>query len=160
MNTEFIDSCLKISIYKKKEGTISSYYFSEGERILPNRLSISKDFEMTKVRRRGRNLLHSVTGQLISTFRKDEVSPLKQFQPFRIRTQLWQHEAFPQFLGYGTCGISGENGKITDKTDTGDLVILYSTDYNWQTIKIFFFQGMGKNPDSLELAMKFASSRI
>lgn len=159
MNSEFIMNSMIVSTYRRKEGTTSSYYFQHGIKILPNRIGIFKG-ELSKVKKKGRNLLHPIVGQLKANFNKNEESALKQFSPFRIHTQIWQHEYFPQFIGYGTCGISGKDGKITENSDTGDLLIFYSSDMEWEEIDVFYFQGMGKNPDDLEETMKYASDIV
>lgn len=156
MNKEFISAALQEAIYQRKEGTESSFYWQEGSRILPNRASISKIVDITKVSRKGRMLLHPSIGQLISRFTKGEESPLKMYKPYNLRTQIWKHEGYPQFIGWGTIGISNSTGGIVD---TNDLIILYTEDEDWRTIRIFFFRGMG-NPDLLEEAMRFASSII
>lgn len=107
-------------------------------------------------------LQHPSVGQFVGRFTRTEDSPLKLYRPFDIRTQIWLNEDYPQFLGYGTAGISDEAGKITDKSDTGDLLIFHtdSSDAEWETIRIFVFMGMGRNPDTLEEAMRYASNLI
>lgn len=147
------------AIYEKKQGTATSYYWQSGSRILPNRASI-KNVEITKVARKGRNLLHPVLGQFLAQFTRKEESPLKQHKPFHVRTQIWQDEDYPQFIGYGTTGISDAEGRVTDKSDTGDLLVFYSKDADWQTIRIFIFAGMGKNPEHRDCAMKYANKLI
>ncbi len=146
----FLSQSMQVAYYTHKKGTRTSYYCTSGARLLPNRLSISKDNEITSVQRKGRNLLHPVAGQLLGKFRVDEDSPLKQHKPFRLRTQLWQVPLHPSFIGYGTIGISDEEGKIID---TGDLVVLLSQD-EWETISIFYFAGMG-NPNDMPQVMQF-----
>lgn len=152
IGSDFISSILQQATYKLKEGTKSSYYWQSGTRILPDRLSISKESEMTKVARKGRNLLHSLAGQMVGTFKMNEESPLKQFKPFTCRTQIWAVDEYPLFIGYGTTGITNEEGGVTD---TGDLVVFYSTD-NWSTIQISFFRGLG-NPGYLLNCMEYLS---
>lgn len=151
IGTEFIASTLQEATYKLKEGTKSSYYWQSGTNILPERLSISKESEMTKVARKGRNLIHSLAGQMVGTFKKNEESPLKAVKPFICRTQIWAVDEYPLFIGYGTTGITNDEGKITD---TGDLVVFYTPD-NWSTIRISFFRGLGK-PDYLLYCMEYA----
>ncbi|MBQ6648377.1 MAG: hypothetical protein IJM66_05965 [Muribaculaceae bacterium] len=151
MIAEFIGKAMKSAAYQHKKGTASSYYWQSGDKILPNRLSISKDTEMTSVKRKGRNLLHPVVGQLLGKFKVAEESPLKQHKPFEVRTQIWQVPLYPLFIGYGTIGITGASGKV--EGDTGDLVVLYSTD-QWANITIFYFAGMG-NPNDMEQVMKY-----
>jgi hypothetical protein len=155
IGSDFIASTLQQATYKLKEGTKSSYYWQSGTRILPDRLSISKESEMTKVARKGRNLLHSLAGQMVGTFKMNEESPLKQFKPFTCRTQIWAVDEYPLFIGYGTTGITNEEGGVTD---TGDLVVFYSTD-NWSTIQISFFRGLG-NPDYLLDCMEYLNNSL
>lgn len=154
INQEFIKSTLLEMEYHLKEGTKASYYWHEGARILPNRLSISKS-EITKVERKGRNLLHSISGQMIGSFKKSEDSPLKRNKPYTCRTQIWRVEEYPHFIGYGTIGITNSEGGIFD---TNDLVIFDSKD-NWQTIRIYFFRGLG-HVDNLLPCMKFLNDKI
>ncbi len=154
MNEEFIRKSMKVAVYQHKEGTKASYYWQQGFKLLPNRLSI-KDEEMTNVQHKGRNAIHKIVGQLLSNFRLDEESPLKQHKPYTCRTQIWQVPLYPLFIGYGTIGISNEQGKVED---TGDLIVMYSTD-QWETIRIFYFAGMG-NINYHEQVMRFLSSYV
>ena len=78
MNEEFIKSSFQVATYTLKEGTKGSYYWTEGFSELPNRLSISRDNELTKVSRKGRNLLHPIVGQMIGSFTQKEVSRYKE----------------------------------------------------------------------------------
>ena len=156
MIDEFIRKSMKVAVYKHKEGTKSSYYWQQGCKILPNRLSISRGNEMTNVQHKGRNAMHPVVGQLIGTFKVAEESPLKKYKPFVCRTQIWQVPLYPLFIGYGTIGISGASGKV--EGDTGDLVILYSTD-QWANITIFYFAGMG-NINDYEQVAKFLTKYV
>lgn len=146
---EFIGKAMKSATYELKKDTAMSYYRTAGCDILPRRLSISKNKEVTDVKRKGRNAIHPIVGQLLGEFTKKEQSPLKQHYPFRFRTQIWKVPLYPSFIGYGTIGITNEEGKIAD---TGDLVVLDTTD-NWETISIFYFVGMG-NPNDMEQVMK------
>ena len=155
MNEEFLKKAISVASYHKKEGTTSSYYWQEGTKLLPNRLSISKE-SITKVQRKGRNL-QKISGQCVGNFKKTEESPLKICKPFVLRTQIWQVEDYLQFIGYGTIGITGEDGRIID---TGDLMLFYADDADWQTIRILIFKGMGNNPDNMNAAMRYASSII
>ncbi len=159
MNEELMKASLSEATYEKKAGTTTSYYWKSGSRILPNRVSIS-NVEMTKVARKGRNLQDPLVGQFIGKFTIKEESPLKLHKPYNVRTQIWQHEYYPQFIGYGTIGISDAEGRVTDKSDTGDLLVFYSKDADWQTIRIFIFAGMGKNPEHRDCAMKYANKLI
>lgn len=149
MIAEFISKAMQVAEYQQKEGTSSSYYWQRGSKILPNRLSISKN-EMTNVERKGRNVLHKIVGQLLGKYKVSEESPLKQHKPYDVRTQIWQIPLYPLFIGYGTIGISGASGRV--EGDTGDLVVLYSND-SWANITIFYFAGMG-NINDMEQVMK------
>ena len=80
---------------------------------------------------------------------------LKQYPPYTIRTQIWKIEDYPQFIGYGTCGITNENGETQD---IGDLMIFH-TNNNWETITIFYFTGMAK-PEFRDEAIRYAASII
>lgn len=157
ISKEMIKVSYKEAIYKRKTGTLSSFYWQSGSKILPNRISISKESELTRVAKTGRNLLHSTAGQFIAQFTQKEESPLKLHKPFHVRTQIWRDENYPQFIGYGTTGINDAGGKITNKSDTGDLVVFYSDDVDWETIKIFFFTDMGRNPETKDIAMRYVS---
>lgn len=159
INEELIRSSYQEATYQRKEGTASSYYWQEGSRILPNRASITKGNEVTKVARKGRNILQPIAGQFLASFTLKEESPLKLNRPFTVRTQIWQDENYPLFIGYGTIGISDSEGRITEDSDTGDLVVFYSDD-DWLTIRILFFEGMGKDPDNKNAAMRFASKLV
>lgn len=156
MIEEFISKSMKVAIYQHKEGTKSSYYWRQGSKILPSRLSISRGSEMTNVQHKGRNAMHPVVGQLLGKFKVAEESPLKQHKPYVVRTQLWQVPLYPLFIGYGTIGISNESGKVTG--DTGDLIVMHSTD-QWESISIFYFAGMG-NPNDMPQVMRFLTSYI
>ncbi|NCC74320.1 MAG: hypothetical protein EOM06_13135 [Sphingobacteriia bacterium] len=151
----FIEAAMQESWYQRKPGTSSSYYHKAGCRILPNRLSISRD-ELSMVRKKGRNLLHPVIGQLIGQFTKNEESPLKANFPYVVRTQIWQIPEYPLFIGYGSIGISNEEGKIDRGSDTGDLIILESEDQDWERIQIFYFPAMVKG---LEEVITFLSNK-
>lgn len=155
MNEEFIKANFQVATYTLKEGTKGSYYRTEGFPELPNRLSISKDNELTKVSRKGRNLLHPIVGQMIGSFTQKEVSRYKEYKPYVCRTQIWKVEEYPLFIGYGTIGVTNQEGKVED---TGDLLIFYTHD-NWINIKIFHFIGMG-NPENLLEAMEYASNHL
>lgn len=145
---EFFSKTMKQATYHLKEGTKSSYYWASGTRILPNRLSISKENEMARTAKKGRNLIHTITGQMIGTFTMKETSPLKQFKPFVCRTQIWQVDDFPQFIGYGTIGTTNEKGKVSD---IGDLIIFQTPDRG-ETINIFYLPAMVKK---LEEVMEY-----
>lgn len=155
MENEFLHKQLRICTYQLKQGTKSSYYFSGGERFLPNRVGITPD-SFTQVRKKGRNL-QTIAGQFISQFNKNEDSilGLKKYPPYIIRTQIWKIEDYPQFIGYGTSGISNVDGKTQD---TGDLMVFYSCN-NWETITIYYFEGMA-TPQFRDEAFRYAASII
>ena len=154
IGTEFIAANLQQATYELKKTTKGSYYWKSGTRILPNRLSINKD-EMTRVARKGRNLLQPIAGQMVGRFTIHESSPLKQYKDFECRTQIWSVDEYPMLIGYGTTGISNYEGKIVD---TGDLVVFYTPD-NWDTIQIFFFRGLG-NPNCLLPCMRYVNEFV
>lgn len=153
INEELIRQSLHTAVYQLKEGTKTSYYWQSGSKILPNRASISKGL-MRDVRMKGRALNNTTIGQFKSTFTKKEDSPFKIYKPYCFNTLIFFHEDYPQFIGWGTAGISNENGQIED---TGDLLIFYSEDANWKTLQVLVFMGMGSNPDTLNEAMRYAT---
>ena len=155
MNVQFIKCILQEATYVKKEGTKTSYLWHSGMKNLPKTLTISKE-ELSKIARKGRNLLHPVAGQMLGCFTKNEESPLKQKAPYKIRTQIWSINEYPLFIGYGSIGISNNEGKITKESDLGDLVILYTSD-DWQSIRIYYFTGM---ITSLYEVMEYLSTTI
>ncbi len=139
MNRIFIEKVIQEAVYQKKEGTAGSYYRASGASILPKRLSISFDKEMAQTARKGRNLQHKVVGQLLGSFTKPEQSPLKQFKPYIVRTNIYQDNDFPILKGYGTLGISNQTGKIDQQSDKGDLVLLYCPEGNKDEVRLFYF---------------------
>lgn len=155
MTDSAISQSMQIAIYQHKEGTSTSYFWQSGSRIMPNRLSISSH-DMASVQRKGRNLQHTNIGQLLGKFTKVEESPLKQYKPYSVRTQLWQVPAHPEFIGYGTLGITGVSGKV--EGDTGDLVVLHTSD-EWESITIYYFAGIG-SLDGLQQAMQFLGEHV
>ena len=153
---KYIQAAMQEAWYQRKAGTLSSYYHNAGCRILPNRLSISRD-EFTMVRRKGRKLIHPVIGQLLGRFTKNEESPLKANSPFMVRTQIWHIPEYPLFIGYGSIGISNEEGKIDRESDTEDLIILEVEAPDWERIRIFYFPAMIKK---LEEVMTHLSNKF
>ena len=101
MTEQFIAANLQKAIYSKKEDTETSYAWKSGAQILPKTLSIGKEHEFSKVARKGRNLQHPIAGQVIGKFTLKEESPLKQYKPYKIRTQIWSIDEYPLFIGYG-----------------------------------------------------------
>ena len=153
---KYIQAAMQEAWYQRKAGTLSSYYHNAGCRILPNRLSISRD-EFTMVRKKGRKLIHPVIGQLLGRFTKNEESPLKANSPFMVRTQIWHIPEYPLFIGYGSIGISNEEGKIDRGSDTEDLIILEVEAPDWERIRIFYFPAMIKK---LEEVMTHISNKF
>lgn len=157
MNSQFIEAIMQSATYQRKEGTATSYYWASGAKLLPDRLSISKESEMRITNHTGRNPLHKIIGQLMGTFKKNESSPLKLNKPFQLRTNLWQMESFPSFIGYGTIGISNRLGKIDRQSDNGDLVVLHTVTKDWKEIRIYYFTG---SVMELESIMEYLYKRI
>ena len=141
MTEQFIEVIKQSATYQRKEGTATSYYWASGAKLLPDRISISRESEMSETSHTGRNPLHKIIGQLMGTFKKNETSPLKLHKPFNLRTNLWQMNDFPSFIGYGTIGISNELGKIDRQSDTGDLIVLHTSTKDWKEITIYYFAG-------------------
>ena len=153
---KYIQATMQEAWYQRKAGTLSSYYHNAGCRILPNRLSISRD-KLFNVRKKDRNLIHPVIGQLLGQFTKNEESPLKANSPFMVRTQIWHIPEYPLFIGYGSIGISNEEGKIDRESDTEDLIILEVEAPDWERIRIFYFPAMIKK---LEEVMTHISNKF
>lgn len=153
---KYIQAAMQESWYERKAGTSSSYYYKAGSRILSNRLSISRD-KLFNVRKKDRNLIHPVIGQLLGQFTKNEESPLKANSPFMVRTQIWHIPEYPLFIGYGSIGISNEEGKIDRGSDTEDLIILEAEAPDWERIRIFYFPAMIKK---LEEVMTHLSNKF
>lgn len=152
MDKTFILNTMQVAEYRLKETTKSSYYWQSGTKLLPNRISLSIGVEITKVQRKGRNLLNPIIGQMLGTFSSKDESTLKQYKPYCCRTQIWFNPDYPLLAGYGTIGVTAEDGKIKD---TGDLIVLKSYD-DWNTISIYIFKGCG-NPDNMDIAMECAN---
>lgn len=129
---------MQCATYELKEGTAGSYYRKEGSNYLPNRLSISRG-EISNVARTGRNL-QKVVGQLFGRYTKGETSPLKQYPPYEVRTQIWEIEGYPQFIGYGTIGVTGVNKRVCRDTDRGDVVVISRVDgIGWRVLQLYVF---------------------
>ncbi len=160
MNEIFIKNQMIHFVYKLKADTASSYY-SQTDSILPERLSIS-DFDMAKVQNKGRAKAEGKKGQLLGKFKVSEVSPLKKFKPYTCRTEIFRCIDYPLLFGYGTIGISNEEGKVTKASDTGDLIVLFTPD-NGTTFDIFFFPKMGSiefKDDALSYAHELVKKGI
>lgn len=159
MTNEFMMATFLEATYTKKEGTVTSYYWQQGTRILPNRLSISPNL-LSDVQRKGRAVANGLmVGQCKGQFKIKEESPLKVCKPFYITTSIWQHPNWLQFIGYGTIGFSDKSSP-RGIADLGDLLIFYTEDSDWDTVRIFYFAGMGANPDTLNEAMRYANTMI
>lgn len=156
VSDDYLRAIVKEALYQLKEGTKASYYRILGCEDFPNRLSISKE-ELSKVSKSGRNASRLIMGQLIGKFKQKEKSRYKKYDPFNFRTQIWQCEEYPQLIGYGTIGITGWDGRIRDD---GDLVVLRSDDPQWSEIRLFEFDGLGKNPDYVKQAMRFVNAIV
>ena len=121
--------------------------------LFPNRVVITAD-GFAQLRKKGRNL-QPIAGQFVSNFKKSEESILKQYPPYTIRTQIWKIEDYPQLIGYGTCGITNENGETQDN---GDLMVFYSNN-KWETITVFYFVGLAK-PEFRDEAFRYVASIV
>jgi hypothetical protein len=155
MENEFIQKTMQICTYQLKADTKTSYYWKGGSQILPNRISVKDDlFSPIK---KSSNTLHPTIGEFKAQFthKEQSQSSLMRNKPYQVHTKIRRNPDHPQFIGYGTCGISDSEGKITD---IGDLMIFYSND-SWQTITIFYFVGMA-TPEHIDEAFKFAASII
>lgn len=138
MDIGYIRSKMQCAIYELKDGTAGSYYRKEGSKYLPNRLSISRG-EISSVARTGRNL-QKVVGQMFGRFTRAEVSPLKQFSPYEVRTQIWEVSGYSQFIGYGTIGVTGSNKRVSRETDRGDVVVVESVGgVGWRVLRLYVF---------------------
>lgn len=138
MDRDYIQSKMQCAIYELKEGTAGSYYRKEGSKYLPNRLSISRG-EISSVARTGRNL-QKVVGQLLGRFTSTEVSPLKLYPPYEVRTQIWEVSGYPQFIGYGTIGVTGSNRKVSREMDKGDVVVIGKVgSVGWRVLRLYVF---------------------
>jgi len=139
MNKEFFAANHKLSVYTLKPGTSTSYYYSSGAVLLPNRICIT-DNQFAPAINSGVNR-QKVVGQIKATFAKKDTGTYKQNSPYHIHTNIWELPEYNLFWGYGSIGISNESGRIKE---TGDLVILYSASAARDEIEIHFFPGMLK----------------
>ncbi|MEI6575760.1 MAG: hypothetical protein WCO63_06230 [Bacteroidota bacterium] len=138
MNAEFLKSKHLHFEYELKSGTSTSYYQIGGTRgILPSRIGITRN-TFAIIRQTGRGHLEKLTGQVKSTFKKEETSIYKKCKPFWIHSSLYEIPDFPVFLGYGDIGFTSGNGKTEG---TGDLLIIHSSD-QFQTLTIHIFMGL------------------
>lgn len=149
-NLTIVDS----AIYQHKQNTATSYLYVSGTTILPKTLSIMEfPAEMQSFGRRNR------VRQLKGTFTNGEQSPYKQSKPYKVNTSIWKVEGFSDMY-YGTLGVSGAKGRI--EGNNGDLIILYTED--WELVRVFIFFGIarasGVMPDVLKRASNYVSSLV
>lgn len=142
MNQLFIERVLQVAHYVRKPNTISSYAWESGCSYLPKTLTISKGDAIFTCAHKGRNLQTATKAQLKGGFTQKEESLLKQNKPYKVSTQIWELVNFPLLIGYGSIGITGTDGKITSDSDTGNLVILYGEDKDWNRVRIYYGVGM------------------
>jgi hypothetical protein len=152
---DFIEAIAKIGIYQKKEGTMTSFYFQEGEKILPNRLSVSGDCDFAPVSHSGRMNNRNAKGQIKGTFTKGERSSLKQFSPFNVSSELFVEQSYPDLL-YAGIAVSQENGKIKKGKEEGIAVIEYITT---DEIRVYFFAGMDANSPDVKDALCYVNKK-
>ena len=123
--------------YERKEGTESSYYLKEGEsNILPERLSFTRS-GFTEITYKGRARTENKIGQIGGQFKKNDHSPYKKFQPYRIFSSVWEAKGFPEFLGYGDIGFSNSKGKTQTSQDLF-IISLSESD----SLEIHLFKGL------------------
>lgn len=155
MNREFINKTIQTSVYTLKEGTETSYYWQSGSKVLPNRLSISFDAELSKAQHKGRMLSRIVLGEVKGTFTKVEVSPLKQNKPFCIHSKIFQSEDYPSLAGYSVIAVSNsENGKCTNEEG---LLIFDKIAEN--TLQLYYMAGVTCNPSDLLAVLDYVLSQ-
>ena len=144
MNKEFVVASIQMATYERKEGTQVSFYWKEGEKILPNRMSISLKnlFADAKVKGRMTSKTEPVVGDLKGKFTQKEKSesPLNQ-NGGEISTKLFQSVEFPQFC-YGVIAVSNPETGRTDKEE-GMVVIRQLSE---SVIELFYMSGVTCNP--------------
>jgi hypothetical protein len=140
------ESTIHEAIYKLKDGTSTSYYWQEGSRILPDRMSISFGAELTHAERKGRMLAEEVIGEIKGSFKQVEQSPLKQHPPFQIHSKIFRPELASSVLGYAVIGISNEAGKISRDSEEGLAAICNAGE---GVLHIYFCSGV-TNPSEKE----------
>lgn len=155
MNGLLIEISMNVALYKLKEGTATSYYWQEGSRILPNRLSISFDSELTHAERKGRMLFENVIGEVKGSFTRIEQSPLKQHPPFRIHSKIFRPIHFPSVLGYAVVGISNKEGRITRNSEEGLVVFRKAGE---DMLKVFFWVGI-TNPAEKDSVLEYVTKK-
>lgn len=125
--------------------------------LLPYRISIMLGDAMTSIKPSGRGA-KPLVAQLKAKFTTNEVSPYKQYKPYRVQTGLWKVDG-KQTLFYGTLGISNEDGVIS--RDNADLLLVRTSD--WKRLDIFVFKGLAglyKQLDSLPDAIAYIEKYV
>lgn len=150
-----IEISMNVALYKLKEGTSTSYYWQEGSKILPNRLSISFGTELTHAERKGRMLLEDVIGEVKGNFTRVEQSPLKQHPPFSIHSKIFRPLHFPSVFGYAVMGISNEEGCISRNSEEGLAVFCKVGEGE---LKVFFWPGI-TNPSEKDDVLEFVTKK-
>lgn len=141
--------------YKLKEGTKDSYYRQSGSTILPNRMSIDFQKELTYAQKKGRMLIERVIGEVRGSFKKTEQSPLKQHPPYGIHSKIFRPQCFPLVNGYATIAISNKEGKISKDSEEG-LAAFFKADDGM--LHIFFCAGI--NPSEKDKVLAYISQKI
>jgi len=138
MNADFLKSNHLLFSYELKLGTSTSYYQTAGAMgILPARIGITRE-SFASIHQTGKNHLEKLTGQMKATFRKNEISYYKKYEPFWIHSSIFEIRDFPVFVGYGDIGITNNTGKTES---TGDLLVFHSSD-SWKTLSLHLFRGL------------------
>lgn len=144
-----IEGTIHETFYKLKEGTETSYYWQEGSRILPDRMSISFGAELSHAQKKGRMLAEETIGEVKGRFKKVEQSPLKQHPPFDIHSKIFRPELSPSVMGYAIIGISNEAGKISRDSEEGLAAICNAGE---GVLHIYFCAGV-TNPTEKECVL-------
>lgn len=155
MNSVFIESTIQVAKYELKEGTSTSYHWKAGSRILPNRMSISFNSELSKAERKGRMISLNVIGEIKASFTKNEESPLKQHKPFNIHSKIFQPVDYPS-LCYGVLAVTNSEGKCTKESEEGLLVFRRNEKGN--AFVAYYMAGVTENPTELDEVLAFVSN--
>ena len=122
-NNELFQKKHQVLIYELRQGTSSSFYQKDGKKeLLPQRIGFSKN-GFLQIASTGRAMVEKKVGQIVGTFKKNEISPYKKHKPFSIFSTVWESNQYPSFIGYGDIGLTNEKGKTISSKD---LFILYS----------------------------------
>lgn len=154
---EFLIKSMFVSRYALKPDTTTSFYFQDGFKIIPQRVSLmNKDARPAK--NNGRNRENFIMN-LDAGFKKrpKEETLLTQNGVSRIHTGIYREPQYPLFLGSGTIGTAGKTGNV--KGDNGDVLVLYTPDqpYKIETIVVFYFIGMADNKNQV---FRFLQSQV